>query len=409
MADKAADGLAATSNSSPFKRLTPAMRFSGATARAFDLADQAYCRQHNGADIIHLSVGDPDFDTPEAIVESAISSLKKSRTHYAPIPGEPVLRSAIASHAGELYNQSISPEQVIVFCGAQNALFATMACLSQAGDEVIILEPAYTTYDAAVAASSAQAVRVPLSAADGFHLDISKIEAAMTDRTRAILINSPGNPSGTIFKSSDLTDLVDLCIQRGVWLVSDEVYWSYAFDEKHCSPLSRPGGAEITFVINSLSKSHAMTGWRLGWAIAPVAVAHQLVDLAQCMLFGVNQFVQDAAVTALTSELPELEKFRQAFRERRDSLCAGLRSIPGLKVHTPAGGMFLLVDVSDTGLDGSEFAEQLLDSVGVSVVPGFGFGESLTNFVRIGYLSDTAILEQAIQRISQFVESRNQV
>ncbi len=405
MTDKPADGLTAAHNCSSFKNLAPAMRFSGDTARAFDLSDRACRLQHEGADIIHLGVGDPDFDTPGAVVDSAIASLRKGRTHYAPVPGESELRKAIASHAGELYGPNISPEQVIVFSGAQNALFATMTCLAEAGNEVIVLEPAYTTYDAAVAAGGARAVRVPLSATNGFQLDVLKIEAAITRRTRAILINSPGNPSGTVYAAPDLADLVDLCIQRGLWVISDEVYWSYVFDGIHSSPLSQPGGAEITFVINSLSKSHAMTGWRLGWTLAPIAVAHQLVDLAQCMHFGVNQFVQDAAVTALNGDLPELGEFQRVFSERRDCLCAGLRSIPDLKVHTPAGGMFLLVDVSGTGLDGYDFAEQLLDNAGISVVPGFGFGESLKNFVRIGYLCSTDILDQAIQRISQFVKS----
>ncbi len=385
--------------------LRAASRFSGPTARAFDLADRAYRLQGEGRDIIHLSVGDPDFDTPRPIVESAIESLRSGRTHYSPIPGEPRLRRAIADHATRLYEFDISPEQVIVFSGAQNALFATMLCLAEAGDEIILLEPAYTTYDAVAQAGGARPVRVPLLAENGFQIDVSRIEKAITDRTRAILVNSPGNPSGTVFEAARLAGLVSLCQRKGIWLVSDEVYWPYVFEGQHVSPISQPGGLETTFVINSLSKSHAMTGWRLGWTIAPCDVAHQLVDLAQCMLFGVSQFVQDAAVVALTSDLPETDRMRRAFRERRDRLCAGLQNISGLKAYAPAGGMFLLVDVSETGLDGLQFANQLLDNVGVSVVPGFGFGDSLTNFVRIGYLSDTHVLEDAVERISRFMAS----
>lgn len=385
------------------RSLRAASRFSGRTARAFDLADRAYRLQDEGRDIIHLSIGDPDFDTPRPIVESAIESLNAGRTHYSPIPGEPGLRRAIAEHATRLYERDISPEQVVVFPGAQNALFATMLCLTEAGDEIILIEPAYTTYEAVAQAGGARPMRVPMLAEDGFQIDVSRIEPAITDRTRAILVNSPGNPSGTVFETSRLADLVSLCQRKGIWLVSDEVYWPYVFEGRHVSPISQPGGPETTFVINSLSKSHAMTGWRLGWTIAPSDVAHQLVDLAQCMLFGVNQFVQDAAVTALTSDLPEADRMRQAFRERRDRLCAGLENVPGLKAYAPAGGMFLLVDVSETGLDGLQFATQLLDNVGVSVVPGFGFGESLTNFVRVGYLSDTRVLEDAVERISRFM------
>ena len=405
MSTPSIDNLSGKPDSVLPQQLKPAQRFSGTTARAFDIADRAFDLQDSGADIIHLSVGDPDFDTPQAIVESAIASLGRGRTHYSPVAGEPVLRQAIADHASGLYGRTIDPAQVIVFSGAQNALFATMASLAESGDEVILLEPAYTTYESAAAVGGAQTVRVPLSAEAGFQIDLAGVEAAITERTRAILINSPGNPTGTVYEASGLAGLVDLCKKRGVWLISDEVYWSYVFDGEHHSPLSQAGGAETTFVINSLSKSHCMTGWRLGWVIAPLPVAHQLADIAQCMLFGVSQFIQDAAVTALTTELPELAQFRQAFQERRDSLCAGLQRISGLKVHRPAGGMFLLVDVSAVGLDGTAFAEQLLDYAGVSVVPGFGFGESLRNFVRIGYLSDVAVLADAVRRIERFVAS----
>ena len=385
--------------------LTAATRFSGITARAFDLADLAYDLEDQGRDIIHLSVGDPDFDTPAQIVDSAIASLSSGRTHYSPIPGDSRLRKSIAAHASAQYGQTVLEEQVLVLAGAQNALFATMMCVAQTGDEVILVEPAYTTYDAAASAGGATPVRVALSSEDNFQLDVSLIEAAITSRTRAILINSPGNPSGVVFERDKIAGLVTLCDENEIWLISDEVYWPYIYNGQHVSPYSESKGPSTTFIVNSLSKSHAMTGWRIGWSIAPIDVAHHLVDLAQCMLFGVNQFVQDAALTALDSEIPEVLQIRKAFHERRDCLCAGLNSIRNLKVYPPDGGMFLLVDVSQTKLNGYEFAEQLLHSAGVSVVPGFGFGESLTNFVRVGYLSDTQVLKEAINRIEKFVKS----
>ncbi len=387
------------------RELIAASRFSGTTARAFDLADLAYDLEEQGKDILHLSVGDPDFDTPAPIVDSAIASLRAGRTHYTPIPGEPKLRHAIAAQASKQYRQKVCADQVVVFSGAQNALFATMMSLSQSGDEVLLVEPAYTTYDAVASAGGATPVRVALLAKNNFQLDVSLIEAALTERTRAILINSPGNPSGAVFEADQIANLVALCREKEIWLVSDEVYWPYIYNGRHVSPYSENNGPEITFVINSLSKSHAMTGWRVGWIIAPQDIAHHLIDLAQCMLFGVNQFVQDAAVTALDSEIPEVVGIRKAFRERRDCLCTGLQSIPNLTVYPPDGGMFLLVDVSKTKLNGFEFAEQLLHSAGVSVVPGFGFGESLVNFVRIGYLSQPSVLTEAVNRIEKFVRS----
>ncbi len=384
--------------------LEAAQRFSGVTARAFDLADRAFELEAEGRDILHLSIGDPDFETPGEILGSAIEALDKGRTHYAPIAGEMVLRRAIAAHASRLYRQPVHAEQVIVFSGAQNALFSTMLCIAEPGDEIILLEPAYTTYDAAARAGGASVVRVCLGAESGFQLQVAQIEAAVTDRTRAILINSPGNPSGAVFEPSRLKDLVALCKQKNIWLVSDEVYWSYVYEGQHASPYSQIDGPRMTFVINSLSKSHAMTGWRIGWTIAPPDVAHQLVDLAQCMLFGVNQFVQDAALTALTTDIPGIAEMRADFLERRDCLCDGLNNIPGLGFHTPQGGMFLLVDISVSGMDGYKFAKRLLEEEGVSVVPGFGFGRSVRKFVRIGYLSKTDVLKDAICRIARFVK-----
>jgi len=385
--------------------LKAASRFSGDTARAFDLADLAYSMEDQGHDIIHLSVGDPDFDTPEPVVAAAIASLNAGRTHYSPISGNQELRNKIAAHASGIYGREVHSDQVVVFSGAQNALFATMTCIAQAGDDVLLVEPAYTTYDAVASAGGANPVLVRLAGDDGFHLNVSRVEAAITDRTRAVLINSPGNPSGVVFRKKDIEALVALCHEKKIWLVSDEVYWSYVYDGFHSSPYSAMNGPSTTFVINSLSKSHAMTGWRIGWVIAPGDVAHHLIDLAQCMLFGVNQFVQDAAIVAFDNDLPGVVEFGAAFRERRDCLCKGLDLIPGLKVYPPDGGIFLLVDVSETKLDGYEFANQLLHSQGVSVVPGFGFGKSLNNFVRIGFVSDTEVLKEAIGRILEFVKS----
>ena len=386
------------------KTLQPAERFSGIEARAFDLPDRAYEFEAQGRDIIHLSVGDPDFDTPVAIVESAIQSLRNGRTHYAPIPGQSDLRAAIAGQTSAQSGVAVDPDQVIVFSGAQNALFATMLSVAGSGDEVILCEPTYTTYQAVAKAGDANVVRVAATAEDGFQVDPNAIAAAITPNTRTILLNSPGNPSGTVLSRDHVQAIVDLCHENDIWLVSDEVYWPYVYEGEHVSPLSLSGGSDVTFVISSLSKSHAMTGWRVGWTIAPKPVAHQLVNVAQCMLFGVNQFVQDAAVTALTQPHPELAIMRDAFVRRRDRLYTGLSKIAGLRTHAPAGGMFLVVDVSEAGLDGAGFTERLLEEAGVSVVPGFGFGESMRNFVRIGFLCDEQILDAAVARIASFMK-----
>jgi arginine:pyruvate transaminase len=386
--------------------LTAAERFSGPRSRAWDVTDRAAKLARAGADIIQLGIGDPDFDTPGAICDAAVAALRAGRTHYSPFAGEPALRQAIARRASEQHGVEVSPDQVVVFPGAQCALFAVTLCLAEAGDEIILLEPAYTTYDAVAECGGGRGVRFPLTADGGFQPDVKLIEAAVTDKTRAILLNTPGNPSGTVYDAGALQGLVDLCRRHGIWLVSDEVYWSLIYEGRHVSPLALSGGTEVSFVINSLSKSHAMTGWRLGWTIAPRDVVHHLGDLAQALLFGVTQFVQDAAVTALTQDLAEVAAMREIFKERRDVLCAGFGAIPGLKLYEPSGGMFLLVDVSHFDNDGEAFATALLDEAGVAVVPGFAFGDSLRSCIRIGFLRDVAILEEAVRRIAAFVAHR---
>jgi len=385
----------------PFSALTRSL--SGPRSKAWEVTDRATQMELDGRKMIHLGVGDPDFDTPAGIVESAVRSLKNSRTHYSPIAGEPELRDAIADTRTNQYGIAVDSSQVTVFPGAQCALFATLLCLSGPGDEVILLEPFYATYEGVARAGGADVVTVPLPAGSHFDLDVDRIAAAITDRTRVILANSPGNPSGAVFGEQNWESLVELCRERKIWLVSDEVYSKLTFGNRHCSPLSLPQAQQNVVVVDSISKSHAMTGWRLGWTIAPPVLAAHLGNLAQCLLFGVSQFTQDAAAFALRESDDDVARMRDAFHSRRDVLFDALQKIDGLVAHRPAGGMFMMVDVSALGCDGEQFANGLLDFGGVAVVPGFAFGDSVTGFVRIGFLHDEQVLMQAAGIIGDYV------
>jgi arginine:pyruvate transaminase len=281
-----------------------------------------------------------------------------------------------------------------------------MQCVAETGDEVILLQPTYATYPAVVQATGATIVYVPLDAKTGFHLDIDLIANAITERTRAILLNSPGNPSGAMFSKDEIQALVEICKKNRVWLISDEVYATLIFDGEFTSPLHIPDSDSFVVVLRSLSKSHAMSGWRLGWAIAPELLATSLQELSQPMLFGVSQFTQDAAITALKNSELIVPGIREVFHQRRDVLCDRLEKIPGLTVHRPSAGMFALVDISALGCDGETFANQLLDEAGVSVVPGFAFGTSTINCVRIGFCQDVKLLEEAATRIEKFVRAK---
>lgn len=381
-------------------------RISGPTAAAWDVGDVAAKRILAGDnDIIHLGIGDPDLDTPKAIQNAAISAIDDGKTHYAPLSGEYELREAIAQHASSLYHGNVVAEDVAVCAGAQGALFATFLCLTEAGDEVIVLEPWYAPYPAVVAAGGATMVSVKLDKDRGYPLDVEKIKAAVTEKTKVILVNSPGNPSGAVFDQEALNELAHFCHSNSIWLVSDEVYWALCFDGEHNSPYRLEQYRESMIVINSLSKSHAMTGWRLGWAIGPAHYIDAMTTLGQALHFGINQFVQRAAITALKDK-NTTEEFKNLFRARRDALCSGLRKSNHLEFAVPRGGMFVLLDISGSGLTGKEFAEQLLEEEKIAVVPGFGFGTSVESTVRVGFLCDEARLKDAAERIVRFVERK---
>lgn len=374
-------------------------RIGGEGAAAWDVHVRAVERQRRGEDVIVLSVGDPDFDTPAQITAAAIESLRRGRTHYMPIIGEPELRRAIAERHARASGQKVGAENVAVLAGAQCALFCAALCILDAGDEIIIPEPMYVTYEAVMGAAGARIVTVPLPAARDFALDPRDIAAAITPRTRAILINSPHNPTGAVVRRREWEAVAELCRRHDLWLLSDEVYASLIFEGEHVSPGSLPGMADRTVTINSLSKSHAMTGWRLGWAIAPEPLIPHIANLALCMLYGCPGFVQDAGLAALSSDDAEVAGMRDTYRARRDLVHRRLAQVDGLGCHLPAAGMFVMVDIRGTGLNAYQFSDGLLDAEGVSVLPGEAFGPSAAGHVRLSLGTPEPVLEEACRRI----------
>ncbi len=373
----------------------------GAEAAAWEIHGQAVRRRNAGEDVILLSVGDPDMATPAAVVATAKESLDRGRTRYAETIGQPALRAAIAGHHARLTGQEVDVDRVVVLAGAQSALFTACQCLLEPGDEVLVPEPMYVTYPATIAAAGARLVRVPLVAERGFHLDLDALASAVTERTRAILINSPHNPTGAVMTRHEIETVAQLCRQHDLWLISDEVYATMLYEGEHVAPAGLPGMDARTITVSSLSKSHAMTGWRVGWLIGPPELARHAGNLALCMLYGSPPFIQDAAITALRDGDGETARMREQFRRRRDAVCRRLAGLPGLGCARPKGGMFVMLDVRRTGLAAHEFAARLLDEEGVCVLAGDAFGGAAVGHVRLSLTAPDERLAEACNRIGR--------
>ncbi|WP_460123411.1 pyridoxal phosphate-dependent aminotransferase [Pseudomonas sp. S2_C03] len=375
-------------------------RIAGDGAAAWRIHDRALALREQGVDVLLLSIGDPDFDTPGPIVHAAIDSLLAGDTHYPPVRGTQGLRNTIARRHRLRSGQEVSAEQVVVMPGAQCAVYSVAQCLLDPGDEVIVAEPMYVTYEGVFGAIGATVRPVAVRPENGFRVDPAEVAALITPKTRALLLNSPNNPSGASLPLLVWQELAALCLRHDLWLISDEVYSDLLYEGEHISPASLPGMTERTATINSLSKSHAMSGWRVGWVIGPKRLADHLEHLSLCMLFGIPEFIQNAAQRALIEDLPEVALMREEYRQRRDLVCAHLNACPGLRAVRPDGGMFVMVDVRQTGLTAQHFAERLLEGYGVSVLAGEAFGPSAAGHIRLGLVVGQAQLADACRRIA---------
>jgi arginine:pyruvate transaminase len=372
---------------------------------AWEVHDRALEMERAGEDVILLCVGDPDFRTPEPIIDNAVSYLRVGRTHYSPTLGEIKLRRAVADMETQICAQACSVEEVAIFPGATNALHAVMSCLLDPGDEVVIPEPMYVGYPQIMASLDAKMVTVPLGVEGNFALDLDAIKAAVTEKTRVVFINTPGNPTGSIISGKMLKALAAYCRELNIWLVCDEVYSMFTYDGRHRSLRTSAENLDNVVMIDGLSKSHAMSGWRIGWAVAPPSLVGKLGAYAGATLFGCPQFIQDAAAFALENDQDYVDEMRREYLARRDLVLKRLEKLEGLECHKPRAGMFIMCDVGGTGMDGREFASRLLDAELVSVVPGDAFGPSAANCVRIGLAQPPHVLKRACKRIVRFIEA----
>jgi arginine:pyruvate transaminase len=379
-----------------------AERLMSPTADVWDVHDTALARKARGEDVIVLSVGDPDFATPAYISDHTINQIRRGRTHYSPAAGELVMRQAIAELETRLGGREFTADQFVVFPGATAALYGVFACLVDPGGEVIVPEPMYAAYRPLMDALGVIVRPVPLRAPT-FDLDPRDLMGAVTPATRAVLVNTPGNPCGNIIPGATLEVLARECLAQGIWLVCDEVYSLVTFDAPHESMLRAAEDLANVIVVDGLSKSHAMSGWRVGWAAASAEVVETLTRFSGSAFFGCCQFVQDGAAYALMHDAPDVGAMRDEYRRRRDYAMRRLDPIGVLGYCRPKAGMFLMIDVTGVCDDGTTFARRLLEDAGVSTLPGACFGDTTAGYVRASLTQPVPVLEAAFDRMERMI------
>lgn len=364
--------------------------------------DRAVEQHAKGEDVYLLSVGDPDLATLPSTIRAAIDSLEKGRTHYAPGMGERNLREIISDIEIKASGKHCDPSHVVIFPGATNAIYSVMSCLLNPGEEVIVAEPMYVGYESIFKSINAEVVPVKLDVEQEFNLNIERIKRAVSANTRVVFINTPGNPAGNMISEAQLRELADYCLSQNLWLVCDEVYSMITFDEEHVSLRKAAAKLDNVVIIDGLSKSHAMTGWRLGWTVASTEFSQRLLDFTSSTIFGCCQFVQDAAAFALSNDEEYIQGVREEYRQRRNYVCERVAAIPGISCQVPKAGMFVMIRVDQLAEDGLSFAEDLLKQQKVSVLPGVGFGQSTRHYVRVSLAQPINILKPAFDRIEKY-------
>jgi arginine:pyruvate transaminase len=382
-----------------------AQRLDSDSGDAWQVHEQAMQMKQRGEDVVVLSIGDPDFRTPDPIIDNAVSHMRVGRTHYSPALGELNLRRAVADYETRISPHPCSADEVSIFPGATSAIYSVMSCLLDAGDEIILTDPWYVGYEPIMKALDVKVKTVIALPENGFEPQYEDFVQAVTDKTRVIFVNTPGNPSGAIIARETLESLASFCIESGIWLVCDEVYSMFTYEKPHISLRTSALQLDNIVVIDGLSKSHAMSGWRVGWVVAPVELTKHLGNFAAMSIFGCPQFIQDAAAFALNNDEYYVSEMRVKYQKRRDLVCAQLKRMPGLKYLCPESGMFIMVDVSDIYEDDKVFAQKLLDAERVSVLPGSAFGNSTRGHVRFSLVQPEEVLLEGCKRLENFILS----
>ncbi|PCJ10212.1 MAG: aminotransferase [Rhodobacteraceae bacterium] len=375
-------------------------RLAGLGGAKWEIHLRASAMIEQGADLVEMTIGEPDVPTPEVLVDTAVAAMRAGRTTYSDGRGEANLLAALAERYTQTTGLTFETDRFLCFPGTQTALYAVMMGVAQSGDEVLVGDPMYATYEGVIRASGADMVPVPLRAEHGFRIQAADIASRITDKTRAILLTTPHNPTGSILTVEDIDAIGELALKHDLWIISDEVYEQLVFDgAEFVSPLSREAYADRVIAVSSISKSHAAPGFRSGWCVGPAAFTEALLPLSETMLFGNQPFIADMTEQAVREGSPVAEGMRGRYAARAAKLSARLSQETELIVHQPEAGMFAMINVACTGLDGQAYAEDLLENGGVAVMPGTSFGTTMSDWVRVALTIDDGEFEAAIQRI----------
>jgi aspartate aminotransferase len=374
------------------------------TEGAFAVSARARALEAEGRPMIHLQIGEPDFDTPAHVREAAKRALDDGATHYAPFPGIPELRKAIAEDVTRRKGFSADPSQVFVTVGGKGVMLYAILGLIDPSDEVIVPDPGYPIYESLTRFVGATPVPIPIRMENAFRLDVEELARLITPRTKLLIINSPANPTGGVLTRADLQRIAELAQEHDLWVMTDEIYGRILYDgEEHVSIASLPGMAERTIVLDGFSKTFAMTGWRLGYSVVPESLIPTYAELIINTISCAPTFAQVGAVQALVGPQDDVDAMVVEFKARRDLVVNGLNEIEGIRCATPLGAFYAFPDISGTGLSGAEFAERLLVDHDVCVLAGTAFGGVGTDHIRISYANSRENLTEALGRMGRFV------
>jgi aspartate/methionine/tyrosine aminotransferase len=388
--------------------LAPRMSRLG-TETAFEVLAKARALEAQGRSIVHLEIGEPDFDTPRSIVAAGVSALERGETHYTPSAGIPELRQAIADHLNRTRHLAVDPGQVVVTPGAKPIMFFAMLALLESGDEAIYPDPGFPIYSSMIAFAGAKGVGLPLREQHDFAPDLDELRSLITDRTKLLVLNSPHNPTGGVLPTGIVKDIARIARARDLWVLTDEIYAEIMYEGHHHSIVREDGMAERTILLDGFSKTFAMTGWRLGYGVFPWPLVDPVTKLVTNSVSCTATFTQRAGAAALNARPAEVDEMVKAFRERRDAVVSGLNRIDGITCREPKGAFYVFPNVAGLGLgDSATVAERILHEAGVATLAGTCFGAVGEGHLRLSYANSLANLELAVTRIAEWAKAARQ-